>query len=167
MKLNIDRSNPFDPETFIRREWRVWRGPVRGDGLTGELEQDSRSLQVEQIDWSTVRFMNHLWSGEHSLLGEEQLNRLRSSGAVMLDAKVGQTLYENYLQAGPHSVLEWLRITRNIVSFTIKGTTLRCPAGGRYAMYFSYDGEVWDWGGCWHGCRLGVDGSAPVIFPLS
>ena len=164
MKLPINRSNPFNPQTFIRNEWSIWRGPIIGDGFTGELEQDARSLEIHEVDWKTVRFMNHLHQGETSILGEEQLVRLRSSGGIALDAHVGQALYEDYLAKGSGSVLEWLRIQRNILSFIIKGTTLRCPAGGRYSMYFSHDGVLWDWGGCWHGCRQGVDGVAPMVF---
>jgi hypothetical protein len=167
VKLLVDRTTPFDPGTFIRREWSVWRGPAKGDGLSGQAEQDARSLEISKIDWADVTFVSCLKQGESSVLGEEHLRRLRFGPArgIILDARVGQALYEDYQRDKSVSVLEWLRIYRGIASFTIKGTTLRCPAGGRYCMYFSYDSDesMWDWGGCWHGCRQGIDAAAPVI----
>ncbi|MFA6601579.1 MAG: hypothetical protein WCT02_01815 [Candidatus Paceibacterota bacterium] len=161
--LDINRTQPFDPQVFVRREWAIWRGPLAGDGLVGTPEEDLRAITLGRIDWNKVRFVNGLKGDEVSILGETKIQRIRKAHRVVIDALVGAELYRDYERLPKRSTLEWLRKNRGVDNLVVAGTTLRCPAGGRYVLYFSHNGSVWDWGGCWLGCRHGADSWTPVI----
>lgn len=80
--IPINRTIPFDPVTFIGKGSSiVW--------------QDERSLRLSKVDPTKIAFQTTLRSGENSIQGEENLKRLIASGAVLLDAKVFQTLWED------------------------------------------------------------------------
>ena len=52
--LLIDRTQPFNPSTFIREGWSIWKGPIDGNGLKGEEAQDERSLALSEVDRKSV-----------------------------------------------------------------------------------------------------------------
>src|SRR3989344_797976 len=127
--LVIDRSRPFNPTRFIGKGWTI-------------EEQDERALALTEIDFGAVRFESGLKEGEAAITGEEKLKRLKAGGVVRLDAKIGQTLYEENGQATlrfihEHFGISWLELA---------GTVLRHPDGRRYCLYLCrYGDDPWRW----------------------
>jgi hypothetical protein len=136
--LLIDRSRPFNPTEFMYNGVMIWRGPKDGNGLTGEEEQDTRSLVLNKIDFTKVLFEHCLKKGERSIGGEESLKRLIVAH-VLLDAKIGQRLFEE----NGHMTLEWLYQTFGIKWIEFPGTVLRYLDGNRYFLYLSRDDGQW------------------------
>ena len=154
--LLIDRTQPFNPSTFIRVGWSIWKGPIDGDGLEGEEAQDERSLVLSEVDLSQVRFETMLKRGETSIRGEAKLMCLKASDNILLDAKVLQTLLEN------QSLIpeRWKEKTNGFTTYIFfDGTELRSSIGDRYVLYlYRYD-SGWDWSSSWLG--LGWDARSP------
>lgn len=153
--LPIDRSKPFNPETFIGKGRTIWKGPADGDGLAGEEEQDAQSLALTTVDIGKVIFEHTLVDKETSVKGEEKLKRLITAKRIRLDAKIGQSLWE---EPGKRT-LEILRIQRGITWFDLPGTVLRNPGGGRDILCFDWDGGEWNWNYDWLG--VGWDADCP------
>ena len=140
--LRINRSTPFNPAKFLGEGWSIWRGPADGDGLSGNEEQDERSLALTEVDLSKVRFETCLHDGESSITGEEKLKRLKETGHIRLDAKVFQTLWENKDKI-PESWKE--KIDGNIRYIFFDGTTLRSPDGDRRVLSLYWSDGGWRW----------------------
>lgn len=144
----IDRSEPFDPATFkgLGKGWLIWKGPIDGDGLKGEEEQDARSLALTELDLTKVRFETGLKSGEGSIKGEAKLARLKEAKHVRLDAKVFLTLWENQ-----HLIpLQWKEKTNGNTTYVFfNGTVLRDSNGDRYVLYLFWDVGEWVWNYRW------------------
>ena len=144
--LVIDRSHPFNPTRFIGKGWTI-------------EEQDERALALTEIDFSKVRFESGLKEGEAAITGEEKLKRLKAGGVVRLDAKIGQTLYEENGQATlrfihEHFGISWLELA---------GTVLRHPDGRRYCLYLCrYGDDPWRWRYGW----LDYDRRARTVSPV-
>lgn len=146
--LLIDRANPFDPAAFLGSGWTVWRGPKDGDGLSGEEEQDVRSLAMTEVDFSKVLFTACLKEGESCITGEKKLSRHTAANHIRLDAAVGQALLEEDGQA----TLNWLYAMFNITWFELPGTLLRDSNGNRHFLYlYSDSGGRWYWDYYWLG----------------
>ena len=140
--LIVDRTKPFDTNKFLP----IWRGPKDGNGLTGEEEQDTRSLKHTEIDFAKAIFTVCLKDGESAITGEEKLARHTAAKHIRLDAKVGQDLLEEKGQA----TLEWLFNTFGIVWFELPGTTLRYSNGRRYFLcLYRDDDDRWRWSYYW------------------
>jgi hypothetical protein len=144
--VKIDRSKPFDPAKFLGAGWTIWKGPANGDGLTGEEDQDGRSLAITEFDLTKIQFRDMLKSGESCVNGEEKQKRLAKAGHIRLDAKVMQTLWEN--QALIPSVMKE-PIGGNTRYSYFDGTVLRSPSGDRYVLCLCWDGSQWYWS---YGC---------------
>lgn len=149
--ITIDRTTLFDPAAFIGNGWSIWKGPADGDGLTGEEEQDKRSLASIEVDLTKVSFETMLKEGEKTVVGEEKLKRLKDAGRIRLDAKVFQTLWEDYKQYGENSTLELLRRTQGARLIDFPGTELRSPDGDRYFLSLYWQAGEWDWSYDWLG----------------
>jgi hypothetical protein len=133
--LVIDRSKPFDPVKFIDRGWSI-------------VEEDERSLALDEIDFAKVRFESGLNEHERVITGDVKLQRLKVMPGIRLDAKVGQALYEEKGQ----TTLRWLHETYGVTWFELAGTVLRYSDGHRYFLYlYRYDDGSWDWGDGWLG----------------
>ena len=146
-KFLVDRATPFNPATFIGAGWTIWKGPADGDGLSGDEEQDSQSLALTEIDWSTVTFEHTLREGETTITGEEKLRRLKELGHLRFDAKVGQDLMNE-----PGRITLAMLRARGIKWFDLPGTVLRSPDGHRCILYLYCDGVgQWDWRFFWLG----------------
>lgn len=146
--LVIDRSKPFDPVKFIGRDWSFWRGPAEGDGLSGDVECDDRALALTEVDFSKVRFESGHKEDESVIIGEEKLRRLVAMPEIRLDAKAGQTLFEEKGQA----TLRWLYDIFGITWIEFVGSVLRYPDGHRYFLYlYREDDGSWDWHDHWLG----------------
>lgn len=144
--LHIDRSKPFSPAEFVGSGVTIWRGPKDDDGLTGEEEQDARSLKLTEIDFAQVLFEHCLKDGEAMVTGEEKLLRHIAAGHIRLDAQVGQCLFEEKGWA----TLEWLYRTFGITWFELPGTVLRDSDGDRCFLYlYRDDTGRWGWNCIW------------------
>jgi hypothetical protein len=131
--INIDRSQPFDPATFIGSGWSI-------------VEQDERAVALNEIDLTEVMFDTTLEKGEKSIKGENKLNRLKEKGRIRLDAGIFKTLWENQ-----HLIPEkWKEQTNgNTTYIFFDETVLRSPGGDRCVLYlFWIDGE-WGWSSRW------------------
>ncbi len=151
--LLIDRTQPFNPSTFIGEGWSFWKGPIDGNGLKGKAAQDERSLVLSEVDLSQVRFETMLKDGESSIRGEEKLERLKASGNIRLDAKILQTLWEN-----KHFIPEsWKeRVNGNIRYIFFCGTELRSSDGDRFLLCLYWGVGGWGWYYDWIGRGWGA-----------
>ncbi|OGM01634.1 hypothetical protein A2480_00290 [Candidatus Uhrbacteria bacterium RIFOXYC2_FULL_47_19] len=148
--LSINRSKPFNPKKFIGKEWSFWRGPADGDGLSGEIEQDSRSLALTEIDLTKINLKICPVGDEKLLKGEDFLQRLRTNGGISLDAGIFQTFWENP-QLFPQ---KWKEKTNgNTTYIFFLGTVLRDPDGLRYVLCLFWEGVRLGWDCCWLGCE--------------
>lgn len=120
----IDRSEPFRPEVFFGPGWDFWRGPAAGTGLSGEIEQDARSVVLTELDVLRVRRERN-WGG---CSGEDFLAALRGSGSILLDAGVLSVLFHN-----PRLIpWGWLdRLDDEFTSVFFFGSVLRSADGHR------------------------------------
>ena len=159
--VSVDRTEPFDPTTFIGQGWGLWRGPLDGDGLEGEIEQDERSLALTEIDLTRIGLRTCLRSGEHCLGGREFLRRLQAGNDILLDAGIFQYLWKN-----PHLFPLGLKekIDDHRICVFFFGSPLRDP-DGRCCILYLY----WREGGlCWFFRHLGGEcNPAAVLDGLS
>jgi hypothetical protein len=149
--LHINRATPFNPAKFMGKDeggFSIWRGPADGDGLSGDEEQDVRSLALTEVDLSKVRLETRLCYKEPGITDEEKLLRLKAANHIRLDAKVFQTLWEHKDKI-PESWKE--RVNGNIRFIFFDGTVLRIPNGGRYALFLCWLGDKWHWNCRWLG----------------
>jgi hypothetical protein len=144
--LQIDRSQPFDPVKFIGKGWTIWKGPIDGDGLKGDKEQDSRALAITDLDLTKIRFETGLKGKVTSMKGETKLARLKEAGHIHLDAGVFQTLWQNQ-HLIPH---QWKEQTNGNTTFIFfDGTVLRHPGGDRCVLCLFWNGGEWGWDAYW------------------
>lgn len=159
-KLPIDRSQPFNPETFIGKGWSIWRGPTDGDGFSGEEEQDPRALALTELDFSRLRLVRTLKEDENVVGGEENLRRLREIRHICLDAKAFQVLWQNR-QLLPDLLKEQTNGDTTYIFF--HGTTLRYPDGNRGVLCLVLLDAGWRWGYHWLDDDWGVYGPSLVL----
>ncbi len=141
--LMIDRSTVFNPVTFLAmgRGWSIWKGPIDGNGLEGEEQQDARSLALVEIDPSKLRFEHCMKRGERTITGKEKLVRLKAAEADFIrpDARIAQALFEEPGQ----TTLEWIRTNRIREWFDFPGTVVRDPHGDPCILCLYYGGREW------------------------
>ena len=149
--IPINRATPFNPTEFLGEGWSIWKGPADGDGLSGNEEQDEKSLALTELDLSKIQLATCLNKGEDYIKGEERLKRLKKGNFIRLDAQIFLTLWQNQ-----HLIPEaWKeKINSHITFIYFHGTTLRSPRGDRSALclYWFDGGWYWDcdWlGGVW------------------
>ena len=131
--LPIDRTQPFNPSTFIRVGWSI-------------EEEDERSLAFSEVDLNEIRFETMLRKGETSITGEEKLKRLKASGNIRLDAKIFQTLWENK-NLIPESWKE--KVGGNIQFIYFDGTVFWSPDSYSYVLFLYWDDGKWFWNYRW------------------
>ena len=137
----IIRPISFNPAEFIGKGYSIWRGPVDGNGLEGDEEQDVRSLSLTEVDFTKVFFNNAINKNWDLITGEEKLKRLKSSGCILIDFRFGAALYNESYQP----TLNWLRIDRGITRFYFSGTTFRDRNGCRCMVFFDFFSLVHRW----------------------
>ncbi len=145
--LVIDRSNKFDPETFIGSGWKI-------------EEEDERSVALYEIDLSKVQFVNMLKDGETSIIGRRQLNRLKQAEYICLDAKVFQTLWGNR-KLIPEAWKE--KINGNTRYIFFDGTVLKHPNGSHYVFCLYWEGGKWKWTWIWLGNSWSANDPSAVL----
>ncbi len=138
---------PFNPAEFTGESWKVWLGPIDGDGLQGEPDVDLRGEELREIDWLKVLFETCLKIGEGAIKGEEKLLRLKKNAlTIRLGSKAFVSLWEDYRANGRDSVLEWFYQTKGIRYLDFMGLILRNPHGDRCVLCFDRgDGNLWRW----------------------
>ncbi len=152
-QMMIDRSTPFNPAEFIGNGWTIWRGPADGDGLSGEEDQDERSLALTEIDPAAIFLETCLRDREDRITGEETIRRLKAAERIRLDAGIFSVFLENHMRIPK----EWKKKTNGYRTFIFfNGTTLRSPWGYRYTLYLCFHDREW----FWRYDRLGNDRSA-------
>ena len=158
--IPIDRSKPFNPAEFVGAGWTIWRGPANGNGLSGDEEQDARSLALTEIDLSAIVFKSTLKPGESVVNGEEKLKRLKASGDIRLDAGAFKVLWDNR-ELLPARFKE--KTNDNTTFVYCDGTVLRSPNGNRYVLCFYFSDGAWHWGCDWLGRDWDVNGPSAVL----
>ena len=154
--LIVDRTKPFDTRKYLP----IWRGPKDGNGLSGEEEQDTRSLKLTEVDFAKALFTACLKEGESVITGEEKLARHIAVKHIRLDAKIGQCLLEEKGQV----TLEWLFNTFGITWLELPGTVLRFSDGLRYflCLYRDNNGR-WGWDCRWLGLDRDAESPSAVL----
>jgi len=157
-EIKYIRTKPFNPAEFIGKDWRIWRGPIGGDGLTGEKDTDPRSQDIAEIEIARILFETCLREGENSIKGEEKLSRLKKAGHIRLGGNTFLGLWEDYQANKENSILELLYRTRKITYLDFFGDILRAPDGRRsvLCLYRNDDGQ-WDWLYNWLGHDWNAD----------
>ena len=152
--LTIDRSTPFDPAMVIGDGWSIWRGPADGGGLNGEEQECKASLACTSIDLTKTALINcRRDCGQERLQGEVFLRRVRNGWSPVLDAKIGQTLFENSYFI-PES---WKK-----TPVYFMGTELRAASGSRCVLCLCWNGTRWDRYYYWLGHDFNSSHSAVV-----
>ncbi len=136
--------------------WATWKGPIDGDGLSGEEDVDPRGLALTEIDISKLIFETNLKKGENSIKGEEKLRRQKEMYVIRHGGNAFLGLWEDYQANKENSVLEYLYRTQERTFLDFMGQILRSPYGYRSVLYLCRDDGEW----CWY-CRwLGRDWDA-------
>ncbi len=158
--ISIDRTVSFNPAEFIGEGWTFWRGPADGTGLEGDLEQDSRSLALTEMDLSKILLEAHLKPGETGTTGEERIKRLIAANRIRLDLGVFKTLWDNKALIPKYKK----KINGKSTHIFFDGQTLRSPNGKRFtlSLYLSDDG-TWCWLVHWLGYRRFVNDPSAVL----
>lgn len=132
-KLLVDRSQKFDVKKYLGNGWTV-------------VEEDERSLNLSEIDFTKIEFVDMLKDGETSIQGEEKLKRLKRDGRIRLDAKIFQALWENQ-ELIPSSWKEPINGNTRYIFFD--GTVLRFSDGNRYVLCLCWGGGECYWRCVW------------------
>ena len=144
--IPIDRSKPFNPAEFIGKSWDFWRGPIDGDGLSGDLDEDPRSTAIAQLDLSQIQLVTTLHGSETVVGGEEKQRRLKAAGYIRLDLGIFQTFWENR-QLVPQLFRELTNGDTTYVFFD--GQPLRSPHGFCFVLYLYFGVGRWHWDYHW------------------
>ena len=141
---------PFDPTKFIGGgQWSYWKGPINGDGLSGEEERDKASLALTGVNFAKTEFVTCLKTNEDHITGEEKLARLKNSGHIIYGATVFQGLWQDYQIRKGNSALERLYKEREVTTIYFFGDVLRHPNGHRFVLCLSRSNDIWIWNYRW------------------
>jgi len=144
-------TKTFIPSRFVGNGWTIWKGPIDGDGLSGDEDMDKRSLKISKIEVANLVFNNCLKEGETSIRGEEKIRRLKEKPeTIRLGGNVFLGLWKDYEANGSGGILEWLYKSKGLRFIDFPGLVLRDPNGHRYILdlYRNDDGQ-WDWDYDW------------------
>ena len=139
-------TKPFDPAEFLGKGWQTWKGPVKGNGQSGEEDIDLRTLSLSEIEIAKFLFETCLREGEEKLrrLKEEKPGFIRFGGNVFLG------LWLDYQVNKENSVLEWLFRNLKIGSMDFFGQILRHPSAVRQVLVLMRRGNNnWRWDTSW------------------
>jgi hypothetical protein len=129
MIVTISRDKPFELYHYMNCFYRVWKGPVGGEGLEGPEEWDSRSVALKVVDLvKEASFETGLIGDEKVITGEDRFGRLRERGFILADVHFGLVLCK--------PVLNWIYEAYNVTWFEIPGTVLRDHSGERCVLFW-------------------------------
>ncbi|NLC31627.1 MAG: hypothetical protein GX765_06280 [Candidatus Moranbacteria bacterium] len=147
-------TRTFDPADFLGKGWATWKGPLNGDGLSGEEDVDSRSLALTEIELAKFLFETCILAGEEAITGEEKLRRLKERPEfIRCGGSVFYALWLDYEANKENSILEWLDRNFQVTSLDFMGQILRSPSDLRYVLCLCRDDYYGEWG--WHYDWLG------------
>jgi hypothetical protein len=165
LKLALDKA--LNPSEFIGNNWMVWKGPVDGNGESGD---EDYVPEPNIVDFEQIVLETHLQEGDNgSLHGEEKMRRARASKNRQLGDKAVLALWNDWLackKAGKpeDSILERLRRSGKIGTVIyFFGRTLRNPIGSRYVLFLSFYGRDWHWHYGWLGGHWGSGGPSVAL----
>ncbi|MEA3398950.1 MAG: hypothetical protein U9R00_00330 [Patescibacteria group bacterium] len=127
--LRVELLNPFDPKSFIGKDWSI-------------DEEDEKSLKLTEIDLRKVILKTTLKDNENYVKGEENLKRLKNGKEILLNARVFQALWENQ-QLIPEEWKEKINEKRTYVFFD--GTILQNSDGCRFVLCLYWNVRKWKW----------------------
>lgn len=148
-KLALDED--FNPAAFIGEGNDYWKGPLDGDGLTGETWIDPRAMAMTEFDPTQMIFKTCLKEQEKSIKGVEKFRRLveKEPDFIRYDLRVFLALWKDYQKYKENSLLEMFYRTQKVeyIDFMVP---LRYPRGRCCILYFdrSSDGR-WHWSYYW------------------
>jgi hypothetical protein len=123
----INRKKPFDPVLSLDKGWAI-------------VEEDKRSLALSEVDITKIRLKTFLMTGEHKLIGEEKIRRLKQTAYIRLDANVCLT-FSYDPQFIPN---DWKGNIDDTVKFVFfDGTILLDPDGHRCVLCLYWDINEW------------------------
>lgn len=127
----------FDPAKFFGAGWSTWKGPIDGDGLSGEEDVDLRSIYLPADEVINFFSENFLKEGERFITGEEKIHRQKEENPdrVRLGGDVFYSLWTDYQVNEENSFFEWLFQNFKIDFIDFLGQPLRNPQGKREALY--------------------------------
>ncbi|MDD5011846.1 MAG: hypothetical protein PHQ00_06965 [Phycisphaerae bacterium] len=163
-KLALDKA--LDPSSFIGKDWKIWKGPTDGDGLTGD---EDYVPEPDIVDFEQIMLETHLQGEETSIYGEEKMKRARESKNRQLGDKAFLALWNNWLSCksagkSEDSILERLRWSGKIGTVVyFFGRTLRRPGGNRCVLCLYFGGGGWRWDYYWLDDRWGDDISSVAL----
>lgn len=136
-------TKPFDLAGFLGKGWAIWKGPIDGDGLSGEEDVDLRSLTFTEIEFAKFLFETCLKEGETSITGEEKIRRLKEEkpNFIRFGGNVFLGLWEDYQANKENSILEWIYRNFKIRFMDFPGLILRNPSGNRKILGLRRDGD--------------------------
>ncbi|MCH7492873.1 hypothetical protein IID19_04805 [Patescibacteria group bacterium] len=127
-KPHILKRQPFDPEQFLGKGWKI-------DEQVGNRTGDN-------LDAGKIVTNDYLRERASSINGEDRLKRIKAATEdIQLDASDFLALWKEK----DHVTLKWLYDTRGITWLSFWGTILRGPDGLRHVLYLDRRGG---------GCRL-------------
>ncbi len=146
-------TKPFDI-SFISKNWKIVL-----------KEEDKRSVELTEVDFSKVKFISCLKEKESSIKGEEKLHRFKQTKDIRLGATVFMGLWEDYQANSKNSVLERLYQAGTIKGYLdFFGTVFLNPNGNRSVLYFARVGDgSWGWGVDWLECDWGIWNLSAVL----
>lgn len=150
MEKTLIVTESFNPEEFLGKGWTIWKGPIDGDGFSGEEDIDPRSLALTEIRLDDILFETCLREKERWISGEEKLRRLKAKqNIIRLGSNVFLALWLDRQRNREHSVLEYFYQSKGITRLDFFGLILRDspPAGSRNVLFFYQGG----WGLHWLG----------------
>lgn len=149
-------TKPFNSAEFIGKDWATWKGPIDGDGLSGDEDIDPRSMTLTEVE---LAFETCLLEGEKSITGEEKLRRLKEKpGFIRFGGTVFYALWLDYQANKENSVLEWIYRNFKISFMDFMGQVLRSPRGRRSVLsLYRLDGGGWRWHYSWLGLQWDAD----------
>lgn len=153
--LKRDSAKIFNPAEFVCESHTIWRGRADGTGLEGELDQDERSLALDELDLNKVRFESTLEKGEKVVRGEERLLRLKAKPLIRLDPGWLTELLADTSKIPEH----WKKMEH----IPFDGQILRDPHGRRYVLSLYWHGKAWYWDIHWFYNDFSADNPSAVL----
>ncbi len=133
----IKRSFVINAAEFVGPGHGFWRGPIDGKGLEGDLDQDERSLALDELDLTKIQFETCLVGDDKAIKGEEKLLRLKAKPLIRLDPGWIPELLKDPTKIPEH----WQK--KGYIPFD--GQILRYPYGYRGVLCLGWGGRAWLW----------------------